>query len=62
MQGFRINPDKKYVNTIINKLIENDGMCPCQLEKSENTLCPCKKFLEEKHCCCKLYVEKAKCI
>lgn len=57
MKGFKINSDRKHVHNIIDKLIDNDGMCPCQLEKSENTLCPCRKLLEEGKCCCRLYIK-----
>ena len=31
------NPNKEEVNYIKEKIKENDGYCPCQLEKNENT-------------------------
>lgn len=54
----QINPDKEFVKEIRQKIYENDGHCICALERSENTLCPCKDFLEQKHdgwCKCLLY-------
>lgn len=26
----------------------NDGYCPCMIEKTEDTKCPCKDFREQK--------------
>ena len=42
------NPNKEEVNYIKEKIKENDGYCPCQLEKNENTKCICKNFLNQK--------------
>jgi len=53
-----LNPDKTIVDAIRNRLKVTNGMCPC-LPESEwniNTICPCKKFREDKYCCCNLYV------
>lgn len=25
----------------------NDGFCPCAIEQSEDTMCPCKEFREQ---------------
>ena len=52
------NPNKEEVNYIKEKIQENDGYCPCQLEKNEATKCICKKFLNQKEvgwCHCGLY-------
>lgn len=52
------NPNKEEVNYIKGKIKENDGYCPCQLEKNENTKCICKNFLnqvESGWCHCGLY-------
>ena len=35
----------------------NDGYCPCQVEKNEDTKCPCKMFRESHECVCELYVD-----
>lgn len=52
------NPNKEEVNYIKGKIKENDGYCPCQLEKNENTKCICRNFLNQKEdgwCHCGLY-------
>lgn len=56
MKGFRINPDKKYVNIILEGLQRKDGHCPCRIDDSDATLCPCDEFTETKVCKCKLYI------
>jgi len=62
MRGFRINPDKKYVDIIITGLEKKNGHCPCRLENNEETMCPCDEFINDGICKCKLYVsnEEAK--
>lgn len=38
----------KEVNTNVGKLVkENDGYCPCAIERTEDAICPCKHFKEE---------------
>lgn len=52
------NLNKEEVNYIKGKIKENDGYCPCQLEKNENTKCICQNFLNQKEdgwCHCGLY-------
>lgn len=56
MKDFRINPDKKYVNIIIEGLQKKDGHCPCRVNVDDTTLCPCDEFINDKICKCKLYV------
>ena len=56
MKGFRINPDKRYVDIILNGLEKKDGHCPCRLDVNDGTLCPCDEFIKDKICKCKLYV------
>lgn len=53
-----INPDGKYVKTIRQALKENQGYCPCMLEKKPETKCMCEKFREQQtegFCHCGLY-------
>lgn len=43
---------------IEEKLKENDGYCPCALQKTKETKCMCKEFREQKEigkCHCGLY-------
>ena len=41
-------------------LKDNGGYCPCRLEKTEDTKCMCKEFLEKESgpCNCGLYVKE----
>ena len=57
-----INPDKEFVNDMRKALKDNNGFCPCSLEKNEDTKCMCKEFKEqiadpdfEGFCHCMLY-------
>ena len=56
MKGFKLNPNRDYVEKIIDGIYRKDGHCPCQLKVDYTTLCPCDKFIHEGKCCCKLYV------
>ena len=40
-------------------LDQNDGYCPCRLEKTPDTKCMCKEFreMEEGTCHCGLYIK-----
>lgn len=56
MKGFRINPDRKYVNIILEGLQKKEGHCPCRVNMDETTLCPCDEFISTGICKCKLYI------
>lgn len=56
MKGFIFNPDREYVNKILDGVYKKDGHCPCRLEVSDETLCPCDQFIKEGICKCNLYV------
>lgn len=55
-----LNPNKKEVERIWRAVKENDGFCPCKLEKTEDTKCMCKEFRTqvEGYCHCGLYVKE----
>lgn len=40
----KIKQNKQCAEEIKNKLKQNDGYCPCQLLRNEDTKCPCKDF------------------
>ena len=42
------NPDLEFLKEITQRVIENDGYCPCLLYKNEDTKCICAKTLENK--------------
>lgn len=56
------NSDLKKVEEITIALKENDGYCPCALEKTKETKCMCKDFRDKisngyiGYCHCGLYV------
>lgn len=52
-----VNSDEELVSEIRKALKENDGYCPCRLEKIPENKCMCKDFLEQKNglCHCGLY-------
>lgn len=57
-----INPDKEFVNDMRKALKDNNGFCPCSLEKNEDTKCMCKEFREMASgtCHCGLYTKQSK--
>ena len=56
MKNYRINPDKKYVSTIIEGLEKKNGHCPCRVNVDDTTLCPCDEFISDGIYKCKLYI------
>ncbi len=57
MKGFRLNPDREYVDRIITGLEKKEGYCPCRVGKDESALCPCDEFIKEGICKCNLFVK-----
>lgn len=53
----RKNPDKNFVEQMRKAIKSNNGYCPCRKEKTEETKCMCKEFLEQGlgFCHCGLY-------
>ena len=57
----RVNDDKNLVNEIRTKLKENDNYCPCRIDKTPETKCMCKEFLDDTYlgeCHCGLYIKE----
>lgn len=54
-----VSDNKESVEEIRKQLKENDGYCPCRIDKTPDTKCMCKEFLkmEEGECHCGLYVK-----
>ena len=52
-----LNPNKKHVKEIREKLKENSGYCPCSLFQNPDTKCMCRDFREQSigFCHCGLY-------
>lgn len=57
MKGYRLNPDKEYVNKIIEGINRKNGHCPCRVVSDETTMCPCDEFVQEGICKCKLFIK-----
>lgn len=59
-QGWMLNPNDKVVNSILARVENNDGECPCVNDGKtrEDRLCPCKSYRENDKCCCNLYVKE----
>jgi len=69
--GFKLNSDKKIVEVLIKKLLENEEKygeryCPCRLitgdcEKDKKNICPClfidSEIRKQGHCHCDLFVK-----
>lgn len=55
------NPDEFIFKKVIAEVAANDGYCPCRLEKTPDTKCPCKEFREQTtkgECHCGAYVKE----
>lgn len=50
------NPDSEFLRNLKKRIKSNSGYCPCAIEKSPDTKCPCKDFRENQECMCGLYV------
>lgn len=54
----KLNTDRELVKLIKLKVKNNNGYCPCRIDKTEDTKCPCKEFREQDYageCHCGLY-------
>lgn len=58
--AIKVSDDKELVQEIRAKLKENDGYCPCCVQKTEDTKCMCKEFREQEsgECHCGLYYKE----
>ena len=50
------NPDTEFVKNLKKRIKDNSGYCPCRLDKTPDTKCPCKEFRETGECICGLYI------
>lgn len=53
----KVSEDKELVERIRKQLQENGGYCPCRINRTEDTKCMCKEFLNQGvgKCHCGLY-------
>lgn len=57
IEGFKLNPNSKIVDTILMMIANNEGRCVCHNE-SDDPHCPCSDYRVKKECHCKLYVKE----
>ena len=57
--GWILNSNDKVVNAILKRVEKNDGECPCANpgKTKEDRTCPCRSYVEDDYCCCKLYIK-----
>ncbi len=58
--GIKMSENKEFVAEMRKAIEENNGYCPCSLEKTEDTRCMCREFREQSEageCHCGLYVK-----
>ena len=60
--GVTLNPDRKIVDLLAKAMEKNGGYCPCRLNHTPDTLCPCREFRDQiadpafsGFCHCRLY-------
>ena len=52
--------DKRTERQIKQDIHDNDGYCPCKIERTEETKCMCKEFRDQEsgECHCGLYIKE----
>lgn len=56
--GYILNPDEHIRNIILKGLKQKDGHCPCKLDQTKDTKCPCTEFREGGECHCQLFINE----
>lgn len=60
MLRIKKNPDEEMFKEVLAAVKANLGYCPCRLEHTPDTKCPCKEFRNqtmEGECNCGLYIK-----
>lgn len=55
---YHINWNNHHAIKIIERIVANDGYCPCSHYYDEDHICPCKDLREYGQCHCNLYEEE----
>ena len=42
-----LTPDEEYAKEMKSRLKQNNGYCPCRINKTKDTKCMCKEFREQ---------------
>lgn len=56
--SLKLNPDDTYLGFIKKAINDNNGFCPCELDRNEDTKCPCVNVRSNGVCQCELYVRE----
>ena len=66
-EGVSLNPDRNIVGALAKAMEKNGGYCPCRLQHTPDTLCPCREFRGQVadpafagFCHCRLYLKEKK--
>lgn len=51
------NPDAEFVKNLRKRIKNNNGFCPCRIEKTPYTKCPCMEYQTTGECICGLYIK-----
>ena len=54
-EGYKLSENKEHVKLIVEGLRKKERFCPCRVQKTEENICCCTDFIENGHCCCKLW-------
>ena len=58
--AIKMTEDKELAESIRKAIKENDGYCPCKIEKTPDTKCMCKEFQQQEkgECHCGLFYKE----
>lgn len=51
------NPNSEFRAEVIRRIKKNNGYCPSKFERSKDTKCHCKDFIENGDCICGLFLK-----
>lgn len=55
-EGDMFNSNDSARTHLMEAIAKKGGHCPCRIEETEDTLCPCTNYREEGRCICGLFV------
>lgn len=55
-RNMQVTRNHNVYDAVTGRLALNDGYCPCQPSKTQDTICPCKYMRKYNTCRCGLYV------
>ena len=55
---YNVEVNENLVDFFVNSINQNNGYCPCRVDKTPDTKCPCKDLRENSKCVCGLFKER----